>query len=70
MKDFMKIYDVCYKNFQACVKINKADSVIMFGWNKKCIHKTTFLVLNKVSNDILKISNLCNKLLFLNDSLN
>ncbi len=43
---------------------------MMFGWNKKCIHKTTFLVLNKVSNDILKISNLCNKLLFLNDSLN
>ena len=35
VKDFMKIYNIRYKNSQAYVKINKVSPATMFRWNKK-----------------------------------
>ena len=35
VKDFMKLYDIRYKNSQTYVKINKVSPATMFRWNKK-----------------------------------
>lgn len=35
VKDFMKIYDLHYKNSQAYIKINNVSPSTMFRWNKK-----------------------------------